>query len=65
MLGLETCLGLETHLTGLGLGLVSKGLGLGTSGLVNITEDIVNSLTPYSCITRFFNSKKNYIHLPI
>jgi len=31
MLGLETCLGLETHLTGLGLGLglESRGLGLG------------------------------------
>jgi len=29
MLSLETCLGLETYFTGLGLGLESKGLGLG------------------------------------
>jgi len=56
MLGLETCLGLETHLTGLGLGLVSKGLGLGTSGLVNITV----SWRPSIILTKAGQSEKWY-----
>jgi len=45
--------GLDTHSTGLGLGLVSKGLGhglgLGTSGLVNIIANRSNGGMRLAC----------------